>query len=139
MIEIRISISGVQICSLSMPVIGGALIRDVTEKGFSLLRDEAPERRGDLRRSIHQRIVGLEGEVTVGASYAVFVASGTSPHLIRPVRARALRFVVNGGVVFSTLVQHPGTKPNPFVRRAAERLAQLIPTIFERVWKQEVR
>jgi hypothetical protein len=139
MIEIRTVTSRIQIHSISIPILGESLVREVTTKGFYLLRDEAPERRGDLRRSTQQRSMGLEGEVTVGTHYAVFVAMGTQPHIIRSVRARALRFVVDGEVVFATLVHHLGTKPNPFVRRAAERLVVLIPEIFERVWKREVR
>jgi hypothetical protein len=139
MIAIRTSTSGIQITSLSIPTIGSSFIREVTAEGFHILQGEAPAKAGKLRQSIQQRSLGLEGEVTVGAPYVVFVASGTRPYLIRPVRARALRFVVDGAIVFSTLVHHPGTKPNPFVQRASERLAQLIPAIFERVWKQEVR
>ena len=40
--------------------------------------------------------------------------------------------------VFSTLVHHPGTKPNPFVQRAADCVQAMMPEIFDAVWKGEV-
>jgi hypothetical protein len=38
---------------------------------------------------------------------------GTRPHVIRPRRAKALRFVVGGRVVFAAKVNHPGNKARP--------------------------
>ena len=35
---------------------------------------------------------------------------GARPHVIRPVKAKALRFVMDGRVVFATIVSHPGNK-----------------------------
>ena len=139
MIEIKTISKGIDISALFIPCIGSAFVMEVTGEGYRLLWSEAPVKTEKLRQSIRQRSRGLEGEVTIGAPYAVFVATGTQPHIIRPARAQALRFEVAGEVVFSTLVRHPGTKPNPFVRRAAERLARRIPEIFQRVWKRNVR
>lgn len=51
------------------------------------------------------------------------VNDGTRPHIIRPRRARALRFTVNGRVVFARVVNHPGTKPRPFLDRALREVA----------------
>ena len=55
------------------------------------------------------------------ASYTIFVVKGTRPHLIRPVNASCLAFEVGmlGGMVFTMLVHHPGTKPNPFIQTTA--------------------
>ena len=47
-----------------------------------------------------------------------YVLDGTRPHIIRPRRAKALRFDVGGRVVFAAVVHRPGTKPNPFLQRA---------------------
>lgn len=49
-------------------------------------------------------------------NYALLHHTGTRPHVIRPRPPhRALRFVVDGRVVFATKVNHPGTKPNPYL------------------------
>lgn len=53
------------------------------------------------------------------APYAGFVAFGTKPHEIRARRAKFLRFVQNGRVVFRKSVHHPGTEPRPFFNQAA--------------------
>ena len=37
---------------------------------------------------------------------------GASPHIIRPRRAKALRFVVDGRVVYARIVHHPGNAPS---------------------------
>ena len=46
-----------------------------------------------------------------GKSYNLgwLLETGTSPHIIRPVNASALRFEVNGKEVFAKEVNHPGT------------------------------
>ncbi len=51
----------------------------------------------------------------------------TEPHIIRPRRAKALRFQVNGRTVFAQRVQHPGTRGSRFLTRAlaAARLGPL--------------
>ena len=93
-----------------------------------VMEHEAPSRTGRLRRSIQASIkIGKEyAEIVVGptVSYAMFVEFGTRPHIIRPVYARYLRFEVAGRIVFAREVHHPGTRPNPFVRRTAEIIRQ---------------
>lgn len=43
-------------------------------------------------------------------SYATYLEEGTRPHVIRPKRAKAIRFKVAGRTVFAQIVHHPGTK-----------------------------
>lgn len=46
------------------------------------------------------------------APYAGAVATGARAHEIRPRQAAALRFIMNGRVVFARVVQHPGNQSN---------------------------
>lgn len=63
--------------------------------------------------------------VKVGSDleYAGFVNDGTRPHVIRPRRAKALRFTVGGRVVFAKVVNHPGQRAQPFLDRALREVA----------------
>lgn len=88
----------------------------------------APVRTGRLRSSIRAeppRFFSLRGVVSVGSDleYAGFVNDGTRPHTIRPRRAKALRFVVGGQVVYARVVHHPGTRARPFLDRALREVA----------------
>ena len=83
---------------------------------------------GRLRSSIRAeppRVFSLRGSVTVGSDveYAAAVNDGTRPHQIRPRRAQVLRFNVGGRVVFARVVNHPGTRPRPFLDRALREVA----------------
>lgn len=82
---------------------------------------------GALRRSITTYYTrrGKILEARVGANpgpggvvgYALYHHEGTRPHVIRPKKAQALRFTVQGHTVFAKVVHHPGTKPNPYLTR----------------------
>ncbi|PWI15947.1 hypothetical protein DI272_18600 [Streptomyces sp. Act143] len=61
---------------------------------------------------------GLQGVITCDHPATLYVLEGTRPHLIRARRARALRFEVDGQIVFAKVVRHPGTRPNNFMGRA---------------------
>lgn len=80
----------------------------------------APGSMGRTIRAQIQRGPGgdFRGVINVRHPAALFVTLGTRPHQIRPVRAKALRFMVDGRVVYATLVNHPGTKPNDFLKDA---------------------
>ena len=68
------------------------------------------------------------------AAYAVFVEKGTAPHEIRPVNASVLAFEAAGRMVFTTIVKHPGSKPNPFMERAAEDTRSKAEAVFADLW-----
>lgn len=88
----------------------------------------APVKTGRLRASGRiesRRTLGLRTIYTVGfdVHYAPLVNDGTKPHKIRPKTKKALKFNVGGRTVFATVVNHPGTKANPFLDRALQRVA----------------
>lgn len=89
----------------------------------------APVDTGRLRASIRverRSFFGLRQRWTVGSDvdYAPMVNDGTRPHIIRPKRAKALRFNVGGKVVFARVVHHPGTRARPFLDRALADVAR---------------
>ena len=65
---------------------------------------------------------GFGGSLTNPTQYASFVEFGTKPHVIKARRAKFLRFYwhrIGENVAFKQ-VNHPGTKPRPFMRHAGE-------------------
>jgi phage gpG-like protein len=90
-------------------------------------------RTGTLRRSIHgqaraegdSQVVGIVGTNVKYAKY--FETTGTKPHDIVPVRAKALHWVTPGGQdVFARRVHHPGFAARPFMRPALEERRTVI-------------
>jgi hypothetical protein len=75
-----------------------------------------------------------EASIQALAAYAMYVVEGTAPHEIRPVNASVLAFEVGGKMVFTPLVRHPGTKPNPFMQRAAEDARSKAEEAFAELW-----
>lgn len=74
---------------------------------------------GTLKRKTIYQIAqdrgGPFGRVVANTRYAMYVARGTRPHIIRARRAKALRFYWRGKVQFRRSVRHPGTKPNGYL------------------------
>lgn len=74
-----------------------------------------------IRSRIDYRVNGPVGVVTSTHPASLYVIKGTGIYgptgrRIRPVSARALRFVLNGRVVYATSVK--GQKPNDFLTEA---------------------
>jgi hypothetical protein len=101
---------------------GGLVERNIQRR---MRRVEARARQlapGTMSSQITSRITRERNEVTgyVISNHpaTIYVVSGTRPHIIRPVRAQALRFTVGGRVVFAKIVYHPGTRANNFLLEA---------------------
>lgn len=94
-------------------------LNERTARVAEIAQHEAP---GHMGEYISFKVVdgpkGLQGVIVCDHPAVRFVLDGTRPHIIRPRRARALRFEAGGRVVFSKLVHHPGTRPNDFFARA---------------------
>ncbi|MDX2759134.1 hypothetical protein PV729_45170 [Streptomyces europaeiscabiei] len=102
---------------------GGMVYRNMERRVRRVEAEAIRGAPGSMKQRIRvqiQRAPGGEfrGVVKVEHPAAIFVVNGTRPHLIRPVRARVLRFTVGGQVVHARLVRHPGNKPNDFLRKA---------------------
>ena len=73
-----------------------------------------------LRSSIK---VFVEGNVLkiFMVDYGKHVEFGTLPHIITPKNKKALKFKSGGKTIFAKRVNHPGTRPNNFIRRTIRR------------------
>jgi hypothetical protein len=60
----------------------------------------------------------VAGRRGAGTKYVLPHHDGSEPHVIRPRRAKALRFVINGRVIFAARVNHPGSRGTYFLTRA---------------------
>lgn len=101
---------------------GGIIERNLarrTARVADIARSLAP---GTMPRYIDWHIEegrrGLQGVITCDHPATLYVLQGTRPHVIKPRRAQALRFEVDGRIVYAKIVRHPGTRANPFLQRA---------------------
>ena len=110
------------------------LVRKLVAIAYAAAFWGAPWRTGKLAGSIVKEVSEGEASISALASYAVYVEKGTAPHEIRPVNASVLAFEAGGGVVFTRLVRHPGTKPTPFMQRAVEAAREKVDETFAELW-----
>lgn len=104
---------------------------------------EAPRKTGKLKMSIKpffKRLTQLEARIAPTVDYAIYVHEGTRAHEIRPKNAKVLAFKIGGRMVFTKKVNHPGTKPNRFMKRGLEKSRAKLNYVFqltlERITKQ---
>ena len=103
-------------------------LKEASRRVVNRARILCPVDTGRLRASIQAdqpRLFSLRPSVRVfsNLSYAEMVHDGTRPHVIRPRRAKALRFRSGGRIVFATVVHHPGTRARPFLDQALRQVA----------------
>lgn len=77
---------------------------------------------GDLRRSIVGRVESAErGVVSTDIPYAEYVEYGTRPHTITPKNGKYLAFKGrSGNMVFAKKINHPGSRPYPYMQPALD-------------------
>jgi len=108
------------------------LVERLAEVAYTEAFYGAPWKTGKLARSIIKEI-DEDGEASIKAlaPHAVYVIKGTAPHEIHPVNASVLAFkAASGDMVFTRLVRHPGTKPNPFLQRAVDKAREKVEETF---------
>ena len=74
---------------------------------------------GLLRNSINSKISTFEGVVSTNTKYARIFEEGSRPHVIRPKKKKALYWAGASHPVRQ--VNHPGTKPKPYMIPAFEK------------------
>jgi hypothetical protein len=101
---------------------GGLVYRSMERRlnrAEAVARATAPGSMSDhISSSIDGRGRNIVGRLESAHPATIYVIKGTRPHIIRPVRAKALRFMVGGRVVYARIVRHPGNAPNDFLTRA---------------------
>jgi hypothetical protein len=68
--------------------------------------------------------------------YFLYFILGTSPHEIRSRFASVLRFQSGTDVVFSKLVNHPGTKSSDLLEQVKKDTEAEIPRFFTEAWDE---
>lgn len=98
--------------------------RNMTQAARGYVRVRTGTLQRSIRGGVHPRAGGMIAEVVAGipgrTKYTMFEHDGTHAHIIRPRRAKALRFKVGGVTVFAQSVRHPGTTGSRFLTRALE-------------------
>ena len=110
------------------------LVEKLADMAYASAFFGAPWKTGKLAGSIVKEMGDGEASIQALAPHAVYVVKGTRPHEIRPVNALVLAFEVGGRMVFTHLVRHPGTQPNPFMQRAVEDARSKIGEAFAELW-----
>ena len=117
----------------------------------TLKENPIPWRSGNLLHSFRFKSARLRAKWFPTAYYAPFVELGTRPHIIRPKRAKVLRWNTGGGgkyvtaksgkqyyksgnsqYRFARFVRHPGTRPQPFMKKIVKRSDRDINILFGR-------
>ena len=137
MIEVEVSTRGLEFDEVAEKFskeLRQKLIEKLADIAYASAFYGAPWRTGRLAGSIVKDVYEDEAWIRALAPYAMYVVKGTAPHEIRPVNASVLAFEVGGRMVFTQLVRHPGTKPNPFMERAAEDARSKVEETFAELW-----
>jgi len=109
-----------------------AFLEDIAREVVKIAQEEAPEKTGELKGSIDilsitddEAIVGhkYNDKIVVNwgnakTIYPLFVHEGTAAHVIMPKNKKALLW--NKDIGYRKKVNHPGTKANPYFKRAVK-------------------
>lgn len=90
-------------------------------------KSTAPVKSGNYRNNI--KFNGRD-EVVANENYSAAIEYGVQYRIVTAKVAKALRFVVNGKVVYAKSVKLPARKPNPVMRNAAKRVQKEVTKIF---------
>lgn len=102
---------------------GGMVYRNMERRVQRVEAEVIRRAPGSMKQRIRTQIRrtpggDFQGVIKVEHHAALWVINGTRPHRITPVTAKALRFTVDGRVVYARVVNHPGNKANPFPQEA---------------------
>lgn len=138
MLSFEVSTSGLEFDDVAQKLSGPMrqkLVEKLADIAWASAFWNAPTQTGYLASTVVKEVGDGEASINVLASYAMYVVKGTRPHVIRPVNASVLAFeAADGRLVFTHLVNHPGTKPNPFIQNAVDDARCKAEETFARLW-----
>lgn len=112
-----------------------ATVTETTRQVYNRATILTPVDTGNLRAQnkwkVHVNAHGAVGTVFNETEYAAAVHDGTRAYTIRPRRAKALRFKVDGEVVFAKSVRIKAKRGRPWIYRAMIEIA--LPRGFKQV------
>jgi hypothetical protein len=133
-IETGVSLSKV---ASDIPTLAKTMLKKTV--GYAKGRAEllTPVRTGLMRQSWYVTEQGnLDSALSNRAPYFLYFIEGIRPHEIRPRFASVLRFQSGTDVVFTKLVNHPGTKPSDLLEQVKKDTEQEIPRFFGEAWDE---
>jgi|SRR5690606_7354104 len=102
------------------------------------LRELSPQDHGRLAGSwTLQRLGDMHSLVGTNVVYAVIQNEGSDPFEIFPRNAKALRFEIDGNVIFAKRVSHPGIKGKKYIDESIEKTESRIGEFVEMALEQE--
>jgi Ser-tRNA(Ala) deacylase AlaX len=111
------------------------MVRSLTDIAARWVTREAPRKTGNLKASTRKEFNGDSGHVYVSNSQATYfdcVVDGTRPHDIKPKNGQALYWP--GASYPVKVVHHPGTKANPYLDKAFDKIGPDVDRVVERFY-----
>ena len=139
MISVEVTETGVSLGKVAsdMPRLVKSTLKKTVDFAKKRAEEQTPVRSGLMQQSWYVSSRGdLESLISNRAPYFLYFIEGTSPHEIRPRFASVLRFQIGTDVVFTKLVNHPGTKPSDLLEQVKKDTEQEIPRFFGEAWTE---
>ena len=139
MISVEVTETGVSLSKVAsdMPRLAKAILKKAVTHAKGRAEQLTPVRTGLMRQSWYvTEQSDLNSALSNRAPYFLYFIEGTSPHEIRPRFASVLRFQIGTDVVFTKLVNHPGTKPSDLLEQVKKDTEQEIPRFFGEAWDE---
>jgi hypothetical protein len=124
--------------SIAAPILQRALSASQAILAKYTVKGIVPWRTGFLTQSFRAELTTAFLRWFPTASYAPYVEFGTKPHVITAKNARVLANRQTGQI-FGKRVNHPGTRPNPFMERIVSAAQPDIDKMFGATLSQIVQ
>jgi hypothetical protein len=138
-ISVEVTETGVSLSKVAsdMPKLARAILKKAVTHAKGRVEQLTPVRTGLMRQSWYvTEQSNLNCALSNRAPYFLYFIEGTSSHEIRPRFASVLRFQSGTNVVFTKLVNHPGTKPNDLIGQVKAAVEAEIPRFFGEAWDE---